>query len=357
MESAKKENAPQILIVDDVEINLDLLEDIILNMGCIPKRADSVKKAAQLIDEELPQLILLDIFMPDIGGFEFCEKLKRNARTRDIPIVFITADTAKENKWKGFEVGGVDFIVKPFDMREVAMRLNTHLKMYQMRKELEDTNKYLHLVIESQMKRIEEEQRGTLYALAKLTEEDVEGHESHLDNVGRNSRILAQSLQLSPKFKEEISENFIEMIGIASMLHDIGKLRTPQGVMFNPLLEDIDEDELNYHAEQGAHILEQIYNLTYKNDFMAMAIDIARYHHTRYDGKGRPVGISGKDIPLAARIVCVTDVYAVLVTDYTNEITEDEAVELIVKRAGTYFDPDIVNIFQKIRKRLKKVER
>ena len=354
MESKKKENAPQILIVDDVEINLDLLEDIILNMGCIPKRADSVKKAAQLIDEELPQLILLDIFMPDIGGFEFCEKLKRNARTRDIPIVFITADTAKENKWKGFEVGGVDFIVKPFDMREVAMRLNTHLKMYQMRRELEDTNKYLHLVIESQMKRIEEEQRGTLYALAQLTEEDVEGHESHLDNVGRNSRILAQSLQLSPNFKEEISENFIEMIGVASMLHDIGKLRTPQGTMFNPLLEDTDEDELNYHAEQGAHILEQIYNLTYKNDFMAMAIDIARYHHTRYDGRGRPVGISGKDIPLAARIVCVTDVYAVLITDHSNELTEDEAVDLIVKRAGAYFDPDIVDIFQKIRKRLKK---
>lgn len=356
MDGTMREKVPQILIVDDVEINLDILEDIIKGMGYIAKRASSVKDAARLIDEELPQLILLDIFMPDIDGFEFCEKLKRNTRTRDIPIIFISADTNKENRWKGFEMGGVDFIVKPFDAREVAMRVNTHLKMYRMRKELEDTNKYLHLVIESQMKRIEEEQRGTLYALAQLSEEDEKGHAAHLDNVGRNSRILAQSLQLSPNFKEDISENFIEIIEVASMLHDIGKLRMPEGFVFNPLLEETDErmDELNYHAEQGARILEHIYNYTYKNDFMAMAIDIARYHHTRYDGNGRPKGISGKDIPLSARIVSVIDVYEVLLSDYSEEVSEDAAVEYVVSRAGSHYDPDIVKVFQKIRKQLKR---
>ncbi len=342
---------PQILIVDDVETNIYILEEIIKSMGYIPKCASSAKEAAQIVDTELPQLILLDIFMPEVNGFELCEKLKKNVKTRDIPIVFISAATAQEDRWRGFELGAVDFISKPFDVREITMRVNTHLKMYQMKQELENTNRYLHLVIESQMKRIEEEQRNTLYALATLTEKD-EPNKEHLDNVGRNSRILAQSLQLSPDFSENISENFIEMIEIASMLHDIGKLRTNEGVTLNPLGDD--PEDITRHAELGADLLEQIYDLTYKNDFLVMAIDIARYHHSRWDGVGNPDGKSGKDIPLVARIVAVVDIYDVITGQYKEQITEEEGLAIIEKRAGTYYDPEIVRIFTKIRKQMRK---
>lgn len=341
---------PQILIVDDVDTNLYILEEIINSMGYIPKCASSVKEAAQLVDIELPQLILLDIFMPEITGFEFCEKLKKNVRTRDIPIIFISAATAQEDKWRGFELGAVDFIHKPFDVREVTMRVNNHLKMYQMKQELENTNRYLHRVIDNQMKRIEEEQRNMLCALATLSEDGEKG--THLDNVGYNCRILAQSLQLSPDFSESISENFIEMIEIASMLHDIGKLGTKHETYINPLGED--EADAWIHAEQGARMLEQIYNLTQKNDFLAMAIDIARYHHTRWDGMGSLDGKMGKDIPLAARIVSIVDVFEILTREYKERFKEIECCDMIQKRAGTYYDPEIVNIFMKIRKQLKK---
>lgn len=343
--------SPQILIVDDVDTNLYILEEIIKSMGYVSKCASSVKEAAQLIEEELPQLILLDVFMPEITGFEFCEKLKENVKTRDIPIIFISAATAQEDKWRGFELGAVDFINKPFDVREVTMRVNNHLKMYQMKQELENTNRHLHMVIDSQMKRIEEEQRNTLYALATISEEG-KASGAHLDNVGHNSRILAQSLQLSPDFNEDISENFIETIGLASVLHDIGKIRTNEGTKINPLGEDA--EDVGVHAEQGAHLLEQIYNLTYKNEYLAMAIDIARYHHTRWDGMGSADGKSGKEIPLSARIVAVVDIFEIITTEYKNHITDIKCCDIIQKRAGTYYDPGIVNIFMKIRKQMRK---
>lgn len=356
MQSLKNDHVPRILIVDDVEINLSILEEIIRDMGYIPKCASSVKEAARLMDEVLPQLILLDIYMPEIGGFEFGERLKKNVRTRDIPIIFISGDTAKENKWKGFELGCVDFITKPFDMREVAMRVNTHLKMYQMKQELEDSNRNLHMVIENQTKRLEEVQRNTLYALARMSEEDSQGRISHLENVGYNSRILAQSLQLSPDFREEVSENFIQIIEVASMLHDIGKLRTPQGVAVDPLVEEQEPqlEALDYHAMQGARMLEQIYNLTYKNDFLAMAIEIARYHHTRWDGKGKPAGKQGKEIPLSARITAIVDMYDIINGDHKDTISPEEGLALIDQRAGTYYDPEIVRVFQKVKKQLRR---
>ncbi len=359
MDSLKKDKIPRILIVDDVEINLSILEEIIQGMGYVPRCASSAKEAARLVDEERPQLILLDIYMPEVGGFEFSERLKKNVHTRDIPIIFISGDTAKENKWKGFELGCVDFITKPFDMREVAMRVNTHLKIYQMKQELEDSNRNLHMVIENQMKRLEEEQRNTLYALARISEENDQGRESHMENVGHNCRILAQSLQLSPDFRENVSENFIQEIEVASMLHDIGKLRVPEGVIVNPLTEDDEKnlEELDVHARQGAHMLKQIYDLTFQNEFLAMAIEIARYHHTRWDGKGKPRGIQGKEIPLSARITAVVDMYDIIQEDYKDHITEEEGLALLESRAGVYYDPEIVRVFMKVRRQMRKVER
>lgn len=352
----KEKKIPEILIVDDVDTNLMILEEIIKSMGYVPVCASDVKRASQLVEESLPQLILLDIFMPGISGFEFCEKLKKNVRTRDIPVIFISAATGEEDKRRGLELGAVDFITKPFEAWEVITRVNLQLKMYQMTQELEANNKYLHLVIENQMKRIEEEQRNILYALAVLADEEQEEKQSrHLDHVGYNSRLLAQSLQLSPEFEEDISENFIEKIGIAAMLHDIGRLRAADATRGNPLVDDESiADKINIHAEQGARILEQIYKLTHKNDFLAMAIDIARYHHARYDGIGCPRGVKGKDIPLAARIVSVVDFFDVITGDFRDQISEEEGNKIIKKRAGSYYDPEIVHIFMKVRKQMKR---
>ncbi len=351
----KPQMTPQILIVDDVDTNLMILENIIQEMGYIPKCASSAAQAASLISESRPQLILLDVFMPEMDGYEFCERLKENAITRDIPVIFISAADTSEDKVRGFNLGAVDYIGKPFDMTEVIMRVRNHLKLYEMQQELEMTNRRLHSVISSQARRIEDEQKNILYALAALTEERDAETENHMENVSLNCRMLAQSLQFSPDFTEEISESFINMIEVASRLHDIGKIQIPSDYLMERGEWDLKEVQTSKnHAEQGAEILEQVYQYTPENSFLPMAIEIARYHHARWDGKGYPVGLAGKDIPLSARITTIADMYDTLVGELEEKNAEnlERCLKLVEEGSGTLFDPKIVRVFLKIKKRL-----
>lgn len=351
--TGKSENIPQILIVDDVETNRLILENMIEGMGYIPRCAGSAAEAAALISKSLPQLILLDVFMPEMDGYEFCERLKNNPVTRDIPIIFISAADSSEDKVRGFKLGAVDYIAKPFEVTEVTMRVNNHLKLHEMQQELELSNRRLHSVISSQARRIEDEQKNILYALAALTEESDADTVNHMENVAYNCRMLAQSLQFSPEFTEEISEGFINTIEVASRLHDIGKLCVP--------IDEVEEvrqegmETIRHHAKQGAEILERVYQNTPENSFLPMAIEIARYHHACWDGSGYPGGISGKEIPLSARIAIVADNYDILTGEegQAGTYSPEESIQIMKERSGTWFDPDIVGVFVKIRNQLR----
>lgn len=173
---------PVILIVDDVEVNARLLKKMVEKMGYQGLTATGVKEAVSQMQKELPQLILLDIMMPDMSGYQFCELLKENPDTKDIPVIFVSAASELDDKMKGFQVGAVDFISKPFDYGEVAMRVNTHLKMYQMKQELEDSNRRLSIIVSEQAKKYDEEQKRLLKALAKITETEWEIMKHHTDN-------------------------------------------------------------------------------------------------------------------------------------------------------------------------------
>ncbi len=351
----KSQKVPQILIVDDVETNLLILENIIEGMGYIPRCAANAAAAAALITESRPQLILLDVFMPEMDGYEFCERLKSNPVTRDIPVIFISAADSSEDKVRGFKLGAVDYIGKPFEVTEVTMRVNNHLKLYEMQQELEMSNRRLHSVISSQARRIEEEQRNILYALAALTEQRDSDRADHMENVAYNCRMLAQSLQFSPDFPEEISEGFIATIEVASRLHDIGKLRVPIDEIEEVRQEAQNEQPVRHHAEQGAEILERVYQNTPENSFLPMAIEIARYHHACWDGSGYPSNISGKEIPLSARIAFVADNYDMMTGGEGQEkvYSPEECIQIIKEKSGTHFDPDIVNVLVKIRNQLR----
>lgn len=351
----KSQKVPQILIVDDVETNLLILENIIEGMGYIPRCAANAAEAAALISESLPQLILLDVFMPEMDGYEFCERLKENPITRDIPVIFISAADSSEDKVRGFKLGAVDYIGKPFEVTEVTMRVNNHLKLYEMQQELEMSNRRLHSVISSQARRIEEEQKNILYALAALTEQRDSDRADHMENVAYNCRMLAQSLQFSPDFTEEISEGFIETIEVASRLHDIGKLRVPDNEIEEARQEGQEDKTVRHHAELGAEILEKVYQNTPGNSFLPMAVEIARYHHACWDGSGYPGNISGKDIPLSARIAFVADNYDMMTGGDGEEkvYSPQECIEIIKSESGTLFDPDIVNVLVKVRNQLR----
>lgn len=345
-----------ILIVDDVSTNLVILSEMIKTAGYIPRPVISVKQAQAAIAQKIPQLILLDISMPEIDGFEFCTMLKSDVKTRDIPIIFISALDSVEDKIKGFKLGAVDYIAKPFEKEEVTMRLNTHLKMYKMQQELESYNKKLHKMVSSQMQKVAEEQKNILYALSSLLESRYDGNVGHLSIIGENCRMLAISLQFSPKFDKEITSSFIDCIEVASRLHDIGTFAIKDSVLLKDgKLTDKEWEIVKSHTILGANQLEELYKDNSQNELIKMAIDIAKYHHENWDGTGYPYGLKGEEIPLCARIMAVVDVYDALNRDraYRKAYSNEESLEIMRRESGKRFDPDIMEIFYKVQKQLK----
>ncbi|HWT26543.1 MAG TPA: HD domain-containing phosphohydrolase [Mobilitalea sp.] len=348
-------NTPNILVVDDVNTNLVILTEMIRNAGYIARPVTSAKQAISAIEALAPHLILLDISMPDMDGFEFCSMLKKNASTRDIPIIFISALNSTEDKIKGFQLGAVDYIAKPFEVEEVTLRINTHLKIYKMQQELEVYNKKLYKIINDQIRKIYEEQKNILYALARLSAKRDNAGGYHLERVGKNSRLLAMSMQLSPRFKDEVTNSFIDSIELAAPLHDIGKIAISDNILLKKTRLDPDEMEIvRTHSEIGANILKEIYSYNVHNEFIKMAINIAWYHHENWDGSGFPKGLAKTDIPLCARIVSIIDVYDVLISErsYKPAFSHEESIKIINDGAGKKFDPDIVAIFNKIQNQL-----
>ena len=342
-----------ILVVDDVEVNLIILEEIIKNMGYEALLAQSVKEALEIIEnrEQLPKVILSDISMPETDGFTFCSMLKNDPYTKDIPVIFISAMDTASDLSKGFELGAVDYIPKPFEKTEVEMRISTHLKIYNMQRDLEENNKQLNLVVARQMEKLRIEQKNIMTALARLVEskENVSG--SHYKNILYNSRILAEGMQLSPKFEDEVTDDFIDTIESSAGLHDIGKLMIPDQILLkNAPLDEEERRVMCTHAELGAKTLNDIYEGVEKNDFVEMAIDIAWYHHECWDGSGYPKGLKGKEIPLSARIVKVVDVFDAMISErrYKKPIPLDQTLAYMQEKSGTDFDPDIIRVFMRI---------
>ena len=342
-----------ILVVDDVEVNLIILEEIIKNMGYEALLAQSVKEALHIIEDRdhLPKVILSDISMPETDGFTFCSMLKNDPYTKDIPVIFISAMDTASDLSKGFELGAVDYIPKPFEKTEVEMRISTHLKIYNMQRDLEENNKQLNLVVARQMEKLRIEQKNIMTALARLVEsrENVSG--SHYKNILYNSRILAEGMQLSPMFEDDVTDDFIDTIESSAGLHDIGKLMIPDRILLkNAPLDEEERRIMCAHAELGAKTLNDIYEGVEKNDFVEMAIDIAWYHHECWDGSGYPKGLKGKEIPLSARIVKVVDVFDAMISErrYKKPIPLDQTLAYMQEKSGTDFDPDIIRVFMRI---------
>ena len=346
---------PNILIVDDVSTNLVILSEMIKTTGCIPRPVTNVKQAQIAIERKTPQLILLDISMPEVDGFEFCAMLKADVKTRDIPIIFISALDSVEDKIKGFKLGAVDYIAKPFEKEEVTLRLNTHLKIYRLQQEMEAYNKKLHQVVNEQITRVTVEQKNILSALAEVLNVRANIYERGIEKISANSRILAISLQFSTKFDNMISSAFVDEIEVASQLYDIGMLSVNDQIAYKKTkLTDEEWEKIKAHTTEGAAYLTKINKDKNRNSYLEMAVDIAKYHHENWDGTGYPEGLSGTDIPLSARIVAVIDTYMALNSkrSYREAYTREESLAIMQSEAGKRFDPSIIKIFCKIQKQL-----
>ncbi|MEI7996225.1 MAG: response regulator, partial [Methylococcaceae bacterium] len=293
METSKIEkNFGNILIVDDVPANLTLLTNMFKEKGYRVRPVPSGKLALKAIEHEPPDLILLDITMPEMNGFEVCQILKGDTRFCEIPIIFISALTETLDKVKAFKNGGVDYVTKPFQFEEVEARVETHLKLRRYQAHLEE-------LVEEQVKEIYDSHMSTIFALSKLAESRDTDTGKHLERVQIFTRLIAEKLSCEEPFKRTIDASFINTIFHASPLHDIGKVAIPDNVLLKPGKLTTEEFEImKAHSLLGASTLEAVRENYPKNEVITMGISIALSHHERWDGTGYPNELKGENIPL-----------------------------------------------------------
>ena len=352
MENENKEtDKAQILIIDDVEINRAILEEIIEDMGCCPVMAESGEQALKLLHKVHPQLILTDISMPGMNGYELCKILKSNKRTRNIPVIFISAFSEPKDIVEGFVLGGEDYITKPFIPEVVQARVGVHLRLHEARHELTEMNRKLQISVNEQLKQMETEKKNILYALANIAAQNADYEEKHIERIKNNCRIIAQGMQLSPLFEDKISDTDIDTIELAAPLCDIGNIGIPMEILQKKA--ELTEEEtviIQKHPKIGAQLLEELYRGNEYNDFIGIAADVIRHHHENWDGSGYPDRLKQDGIPLAAQIVSIMERYTALTEDM--DCSREAALAALEKDAGVTVNPDIFDICFKISRQL-----
>lgn len=354
MDNGDKEKV-RILIVDDVEANRFILRNIIADMGYQPVLAENGVQALKLISKCCPQLILLDISMPEMDGYEFCKIMKSNAETRDVPIIFISAFDDVRDIEKGFSLGGEDYITKPFIPEEIKARVGIRLRLHDANQKLLESNRKLQTVVNQQLKQIEQEKKAVLYALANVARENSCYDEEHLGRLQYNCRILAQAMQLSELYEHIISDAYIEALELSAPLCDVGNVAIPIEILKKKShLTEHEMDIMKTHTMIGAKILQDISATGDYNDFIKVAVDVAHYHHENWDGTGYPCGKKGNDIPLAAQIVTLVSNYCALTESrtYREAFSREKTLEIMQEDAGSKFNMEMFTIFKKISRQL-----
>lgn len=344
-----------ILIVDDVSSNLIVLADIVKQAGYVARPVATIKQAMIAITTYRPDLILLDVSMPEINGFDFCRMLKENDATKNIMVIFISAMDGPNDRAAGFQAGGVDYIVKPFEFDEITRRIELHLNMQNLQDELEEYNNRLQKFVQHQNEVEMEQYKVMSLIMSQLISIKCPERNNHLENVSHNAYVFAMSLQLLSNYEELIDQCFITNIQIAAPFHDFGMFAIPEDI--HRKQGKLTEEELEVirgHIDAGQKCLKEMYHFSRQDKIVDMILDVAQFHHENYDGTGYPRKKKGKEIPLAARIVAIVDTYDVLRRNlcYRSACTHEEAVEIIAIAAGKQFDPDLVAVFLKIQKQM-----
>jgi putative two-component system response regulator len=347
-----------IIIVDDTPANLKVLVGMLKDSGHKARAFLSGKLALQAAENSPPDLILLDIMMPEMDGFEVCRQLKANAKLRDIPVIFVSALSEPIDKVKAFGAGAIDYVTKPFQSEEVRARVETHLKLRRLQVALEAQNRHLEDLVREQVREISDSQMITIFALAKLAESRDADTGKHLERVQIYCRLLATKLREDPRYSESISRTYVDNLFHASPLHDIGKVAIPDSILLKPGRLSTEEFEImKTHPTLGALTLEAVRARYPRNAFINMGIAIARSHHEKWDGSGYPNGLAGEDIPLAARIVAVADYYDAMRCKrcYKAAATHEDTCEIIFAASGIHFSPRIIEAFRGLEREFREV--
>ena len=356
MTEEKSKTLPRILIVDDVETNRFILRDIITEMNYQPVLTENGMQALKMLQFASPQLIILDIAMPGMDGYEVCQKIKDNPLTRDIPIIFISAYDHPEDVVTGFEHGCDDYITKPFIPEVVKVRVNMQLKLHEAARHMSEMNRQLQASVNEQVKQIEKERRSVLYALLRVARENAYYEDTYMERLSYNCRKLTEAMQLSEMFDDVISDAYIDMIELAAPLCDLGNMAVPTNILQKKSGLSPEESKImRTHTTIGADILRDVAEAGNHNNFIQMAIEIANYHHENWDGSGYPNGLKEQEIPLAAQIVGVVGSFCALTEDrtYRDAYSEQIAWDIMEQDAKIKYNPEIFRILRKIARQLR----
>jgi putative two-component system response regulator len=340
-----------IMIVDDTPENLQVLSAMLQRKGYTISAFPRGKMALAAAMRKLPDLVLLDINMPEMNGYEVCESFKSRPNLRDIPIIFISALNDTDDKVRALKCGGVDYISKPFQMEEVYARVDAHLQLHNSQKVMQQFNEQLKAKVAKQIEEINSAQLAMLFALAKLSHTRDDDTGLHLERVQHLCKQLASALAEIPPYTFRIIPEYITTLFHASPLHDLGKVGVPDAILLKPGRLTVEEFEImKTHTTIGAKTLESVHDQYPKNEFIKMGIEIAKYHHEKWDGSGYPEGLSGDAIPLSARIMALVDVYEALRArrPYKEPFSHAKSKTIIIEGSGQHFDPQIVQAFLSI---------
>ena len=342
---------PRILLVDDNKINIIILETILAedyNVSVALSGADALEVVSH---EEIPDLILLDIMMPDMDGYEVCRRLKQDVATRDIPVIFVTALNDVSDEAKGLSLGAVDYITKPLSHALVKARVKNQLELKRHRDHLEE-------LVRERTLELEITQEVTIECMASLAECRDPETGGHIKRTQNYIYALAEKMSANPKYGAYLDDKAIKLIYQSAPLHDIGKVAIRDSIFLKPgKLTDEEFDAMKKHTTYGRDTIQAAATKLGRNSFLRYAEEIAYTHQEKWDGSGYPRGLQGVDIPISGRLMAVADVYDALISQrvYKKPFTHTEAVNIILDGKGNHFDPEMVDAFMSIEEEFRQI--
>ncbi|MEL0168581.1 MAG: two-component system response regulator [Pseudomonadaceae bacterium] len=348
-----------VLIVDDTPANVSLLNSILKPVYRTKIATSGAKALSLAFAEEAPDLILLDIMMPEMDGYEVCERLKANPQTAEVPVVFLTAKVSVEDETRGLAMGAVDYITKPISPPIVLERVKNHLILKDARDLLKHQNRILEEKVRHRTRQLEEFHDVVLEAMGAMAESRDPETGSHIRRTQMYVQLLAENLSSHSRFSEVLVPERITLIAKAAPLHDIGKVGVPDAILLKPGKLTSEEFEImKLHTVYGRDAIAAAANkLSEPNALLTVAQEIAYSHQEKWDGSGYPLGLAGEDIPLSARLMAVADVYDALISNrpYKTGMSHEAAVKIMTEGRGSHFDPDILDAFLEIAEEFRQV--
>ncbi|MCL1831643.1 MAG: response regulator [Oscillospiraceae bacterium] len=339
-----------LFIVDDNLTNLNIAKDILsenYNVITIP----SADKMFTMLNKTIPNVILLDIEMPEMSGYEAISILKTDSRYKEIPVIFITVRGDSASELEGLRLGAVDYISKPFAPELLVKRIEVHMTIQEQREQLRNYNDNLILMVNDKTKAVTGLQNAIISTITELVECRDYSADGHIERIQSYLKILVDALEMSGMYHETIKDWDKEFLFRSLPLHDVGKIGVDEHILNKPSRLTPDEFErIKCHAAYGVEVIEKIQKSSACDDpLLEHAKIFAGAHHEKWDGTGYPNGLKGNDIPLQGRLMAIADVYDALISDrpYKSAIPHDDAVKIIVAGKGTHFDPDLVELFIK----------